>query len=146
MYTLTIKQPWASAIVLGLKSVENRTWSTNHRGPLAIHAGLSIDPEGEQVLETAGVALPQNCEDLPRGVILGVVDLIDVIPYPSPGGEQQTLGPDFESVDPHALADNALATGPYCWVLANPRAYPTPISCTGQRGLWEVDVDKLPFG
>lgn len=41
MYALTIKQPWASAIMAGLKRVENRTWRTDYRGPLAIHAGLS---------------------------------------------------------------------------------------------------------
>lgn len=37
---LSIRQPWAWAITKGWKPVENRTWKTSYRGPLAIHAGL----------------------------------------------------------------------------------------------------------
>jgi hypothetical protein len=37
---LTVIQPWASAIAFAGKDVENRTWRTHYRGPLAIHAGL----------------------------------------------------------------------------------------------------------
>lgn len=35
---LTVRQPWAWCIEHG-KPVENRTWQTRYRGPLAIHAG-----------------------------------------------------------------------------------------------------------
>ena len=36
---LTIKQPYASLIVEGIKDIENRTWKTNYRGRILIHAG-----------------------------------------------------------------------------------------------------------
>lgn len=36
---LTLHQPWASLIALGVKTIETRSWSTKYRGPLAIHAG-----------------------------------------------------------------------------------------------------------
>ena len=39
MRVLTIWEPWASLIALGVKRVENRGWSTAYRGPLLIHAG-----------------------------------------------------------------------------------------------------------
>ena len=42
MKAITISQPWAHLIVRGEKRVENRTWPTEHRGPLAIHAGKSL--------------------------------------------------------------------------------------------------------
>jgi|ERR1019366_4441992 hypothetical protein len=42
MKALTINQPWAEMICRGLKRVENRTWPTNYRGPLAIHVGKSL--------------------------------------------------------------------------------------------------------
>lgn len=35
---LSIIQPWASAIAFAGKDIENRTWRTKYRGPLAIHA------------------------------------------------------------------------------------------------------------
>lgn len=36
--TLTLWQPWASLVALGVKTIETRSWSTRHRGPLYIHA------------------------------------------------------------------------------------------------------------
>lgn len=38
MKALTIRQPWASLIAEGVKTIETRSWATKHRGPLAIHA------------------------------------------------------------------------------------------------------------
>ena len=40
---LSIRQPWAWLIVSGLKDIENRTWRTDHRGTVYIHAGKSFD-------------------------------------------------------------------------------------------------------
>jgi hypothetical protein len=64
MKALSVRQPWARAIVTGLKPIENRTWQTNYRGPLLIHAGQRDDPDGFQVLESHGIVIPQA---LPRG-------------------------------------------------------------------------------
>lgn len=38
MKTLSLWQPWASLVALGIKTIETRSWSTKYRGPLAIHA------------------------------------------------------------------------------------------------------------
>ena len=38
MKALSIKQPWASLIAHGIKDIENRTWKTNFRGRIYIHA------------------------------------------------------------------------------------------------------------
>lgn len=38
MKAISLWQPWASAIALGLKRIESRGWWTGYRGPLAIHA------------------------------------------------------------------------------------------------------------
>lgn len=45
MRTLTVKQPWASLIVMGIKDVENRTWTTPYRGRILIHAGKELRSE-----------------------------------------------------------------------------------------------------
>jgi hypothetical protein len=37
---LTLHQPWATLVALGVKTIETRSWSTNYRGPLLIHAGV----------------------------------------------------------------------------------------------------------
>ena len=41
MKALTIRQPWAWAIIFDGKDVENRSWNTSYRGDLAIHAGVA---------------------------------------------------------------------------------------------------------
>ena len=49
MKALTIRQPWASLIAAGVKTIETRSWRTSYRGPLAIHAGkakLARDEDG----------------------------------------------------------------------------------------------------
>lgn len=38
MRILSLWQPWASAMALGLKKIETRSWKTDYRGPVAIHA------------------------------------------------------------------------------------------------------------
>ena len=121
MKTLTIKQPWASLIMAGVKRVENRTWTTHHRGPLAIHAGKSVDRDACEFLESVGID-PEPYRDAPRGVILGTVELVDVgMPY------------EF------ALQADPLAFGPYCWILADPQPLPEPIAARGFLHLWDCD-------
>ncbi|MFI9031150.1 hypothetical protein [Streptomyces sp. NPDC053560] len=43
MRILTIRQPWAAAIIFADKRIENRTWSTCYRGPVLIHAGATLE-------------------------------------------------------------------------------------------------------
>ena len=68
MKTITIQQPWAQLICDGKKKTEYRTWSTNHRGKLAIHAGQVIDKE-----ECRRVGL--DPDSLPRGCVICIVEM-----------------------------------------------------------------------
>ena len=65
MKAISIQQPWSSLIISGRKTIELRTWKLNHRGPLVILSG-SGKWKGEHTHEIG-----------PRGVILGVVDVVD---------------------------------------------------------------------
>ena len=44
MQAISVCQPWASLIVCGAKRIETRSWSTPHRGPLAIHVSKTFTP------------------------------------------------------------------------------------------------------
>ena len=51
MKVLSLKEPWASLIAAGVKSIETRSWQTSYRGELAIHASLAkINPDAAKVL------------------------------------------------------------------------------------------------
>lgn len=93
---LSVRQPWPWGILVAGKEIENRTWWTAVRGPIALHAGLGMTrAEYEDFLSTchtisyerpfpAGLTLPPF-KELPRGGIVGVVDIVDcVTSHPSP--------------------------------------------------------------
>lgn len=113
MKALTIKQPWAQLIVRGLKPVENRTWSTNYRGPLLIHAAATDDRTPLRSIERQyGVSIRRDL--LHRGVIVAVVELVDIVTdHPSP-----------------------FFQGPYGWVLRNIRPLPS-MPMRGQMSIYD---------
>jgi hypothetical protein len=74
MKCLTVRQPYAAAILLGLHVTERRDWGTSYRGPLLIHAAAG-KPSREGLL-----AYPQiNRVTLVYNAILGMVDLIGCV-------------------------------------------------------------------
>lgn len=79
MKALSIRQPWAWLIVNGFKPIENRTWNTNARGPILIHAGKSFDKKGyawvRDNFPEIDLPLPSQFE---RGGIVGRANLWEV--------------------------------------------------------------------
>lgn len=78
MKILSIRQPWAWAIVNGHKSIENRNWNTNFRGNFLIHAGQK--PDGFEafdfIREFMGIEIPPILE---TGGIVGMANITHVI-------------------------------------------------------------------
>jgi len=100
MKALSIRQPWASLIVLGLKDIENRTWATRQRGTVLVHASKGMTrEEHEDAIEFAVEAIRADpryaggtktrtlrelgfaFDDLPRGGIVGQVDIVDCVSH-----------------------------------------------------------------
>lgn len=115
MKALIIRQPWAWAIVFAGKNVENRVWTTAHRGEIAIHASNAA-PAADWL--PRGVRVPDSAE-LSRGAIIGVAELVDVVER----SRSKWFG------------------GPFGFVLANARPLPEPMPCKGMLRLWTVPAD-----
>ena len=79
-YALSIKQPWATLVLMGAKSVEIRKWSTPLRDRILIHTGKISDdrPEGWAALREEWLPLTEF-----RGGLIGEVDLVDCVSYTS---------------------------------------------------------------
>lgn len=77
---LSIKQPWATLVVHGLKSVEIRSWSTGVRGRVYIHTGRIAD---EREVAWAHLPAQLHAQTALRGGIVGEVDLIECVQYTS---------------------------------------------------------------
>ena len=76
MRALSIRQPWAWLVVNGYKDIENRTWSTEFRGRVYVHAGQRMEPddypEQREHIGRAGIVVPAR---LARGAIVGEVTI-----------------------------------------------------------------------
>jgi len=125
MKTLSIRQPWAELIIQGRKTLELRTWTVKHRGPLAIHASQTVERE-------ACLSHGLDPDQVTAGAVIGVVDLVEIIEldaasYAARRGEH--------------LADEPWNGGPlYGWRLANPQPLPEPLPVRGRMGLFEAPV------
>lgn len=87
---ISIRQPWAWAIIHAGKDIENRDWPARFRGPVCIHAakGMTQD-EYEDCLSTIhaisrhnpfplGLTLPAF-GDLARGGIVGTAEIVGCV-------------------------------------------------------------------
>jgi hypothetical protein len=118
---LTVCQPYAELIARGDKPIENRKWSTNYRGPVLIHAGLS--KEWWTDAEEYGIGL----KEVAFGAIIAVADLSDCVRLKA--WPEKWKG----------LEENHHANGPWCWIFRGQlRRLSEPIPYKGALGLWPV--------
>lgn len=159
MRALTVRQPWAWAIIHSGKDVENRTQAWSYRGPVAIHAGVRwSDRGGESDAIARAWAIERRikpewgdkCYPLPRedlfptSAFVGVVDLVDVhhvsalnsgeiLCCDSPWAEHQ-YDPRHGGLRRRNLVHLELA---------NPRPFVKPIPARGRLGLWTPSPEQL---
>ena len=72
MKVISIKQPYASLIAYGIKKYEFRTWKTNYRGEVLIHASKSLDEKAVEEFNVYDL-------DMPFGFIIAKATISDVI-------------------------------------------------------------------
>jgi hypothetical protein len=77
---ISIRQPWAWLICAGFKDIENRSWSTKHRGAIFIHAGKKIDKEGLEWVKKnrPDIELPTEFR---TGGIVGSAEIVDCVSH-----------------------------------------------------------------
>lgn len=122
MKALSVRQPWASLIAMGHKTLEVRSRHLRYRGPLLICASQSrsVSDHGQLAAERHGL----DVRALPRGVALCVVNLVDSRP-PQDGDERRACCP--------------ISADEICWVLDNPRRI-EPFPVRGALMPFEVDL------
>jgi hypothetical protein len=138
MKAISLWQPYASAIALGLKGIETRPRRTHYRGPLAIHAAQRCTAElrdrfaYEFLFDFRAVGVPYF-EQLPLGAIVAVCDVLDCKPVEDLAGEVS----DVE----RRLGD--FTPGRFGWVLGNIRQLSMPIFISGKQGFFNVEDSLL---
>ena len=122
MKALTIKEPWASLIVQGFKKYEFRSWKTNYRGKILIHAGLSR----EDVDRFKDYNL-----DISSGEIIGEAYITDCIKV------DDEYDKELREIDPIVYGNNHV--GVYAFKLENALKYEDKVKVKGKLGLWNYE-------
>lgn len=122
MKALTLRPVWAWAVIYAGKDIENRTWRTQLRGTIAIHASKGLTKaEYEACVEGVPRRWQKEIpafEAMTRGAVIGIADLVDCV--------TESKSRWYNGED-------------YGFVLRNARAI-KPIECTGALGFWDLPV------
>jgi hypothetical protein len=135
---ISLWQPWASLIAVGVKKIETRHWHTPYKGPIAIHAAKKLEKH-------FGDELAELCEDefgghwmvdLPRGAFVATANLVACEPmlydyfiedsYP---GRNEFICGNWQK-------------GRFAWLLDDIRAI-DPVPFRGLQGLFNASL-QLP--
>jgi hypothetical protein len=124
MKALSVRQPHASRIARGIKTLEIRSWKTHYRGPLLICAAARAITRRERTAH--GIEDPAG---YPLGVALCIVQLVGCRP--------------MTQADVAAACTN-YEPGVYAWELINVQGVEA-FKVDGQLGLFTVILDHTPL-
>lgn len=162
MKALTVKDPWATLIAYGAKVYETRSWSTPYRGEIALHASKAFprydqemcmdEPFFKTLTACQKMGLPNMLNDWPRGAVIALADLVDVVRIQrvNERGDvvdcDESAGVHYHSHDDVVTVGGVPLTGQeedfglycshrYAWRFDNVRRI-VPVSAKGALGLW----------
>ncbi|MET7253446.1 ASCH domain-containing protein [Dyadobacter fermentans] len=142
MKAITLQQPWAGLLVLGVKTCETRSWNTHYRGKIAVHSSAKIPAEGKKLFEQLCELKPEIFYEGSRawelctttGHVLGTVTIEQVYSTNKrkPSDEGELMLGDY-------------SPNRYWFWCIRPETYQTPIPASGQLMIWEWDENQERF-
>lgn len=132
MKAISLWQPWATAMALGLKTIETRHWTCSHRGLLAIHAAKRWQTDER---EWAAALARQHGEPVlanpPLGAIVAVGWLERIVPtsdlLPRISATEESFG--------------NYAPGRFGWIFSKVIGLNEPVPCKGAQGFFELSAE-----
>jgi hypothetical protein len=115
---ISIRQPWAYAILHLGKDVENRPMRTHYRGRILIQASLTTTDQERAASRKLGL----DSDGLLRGAIVGDIEIVDCV---------------------HNSKSEWAVRGQWHWILKSPRVLAKPIPFKGALGFVRVQPKLL---
>lgn len=164
MKALTIRQPWATLLAIEAKAVETRSWQTKYRGPVLIHAGAGHTRAERELEEMEPFFAALGGHDdgqeriatpLPRGQVLAVADLVDVIPTttldelmqkhrrPCVQVNHPDHVPGYKRLPANERLFGDYAPGRFGWIFDHVQRLDNPVPASGALSLWTPPTDVL---
>ena len=131
MKALSIRQPWLFLILQKYKDIEVRTWNTNYRGIIYLHASKKFDTVGYEYLKGLGIQMPLK-NHFETGQILGTANLYRVIKFKDVN--------DFYSYEERHLNSPSWWNGRQKGFLFKDIKTIEPIEYKGGLGLFKIDI------
>ena len=140
---LTLRQPWASSIMYGGKSIENRSWTPSKQmlgssnGWFAVHAGATYESPSKYYTKEEMQKLWSGLDgstksDFPLSQILGLAHVSEVKSYE-------------EMKDAPWALDSGGKRGSHCWIIDKvipaKRGQERLLATKGALGLWKCPTD-----
>ena len=124
MKVITLKQPWATLVAEGIKKYEFRSWTTNYRGKVLIHAGAGIDKKEMERFKDLNLKYPSKR-------IIAEVEIEDCLELD-------------DKLNQKIISENNIAYGSkirtgYAWKLKNVKKIKSNKEINGKLGLWNID-------
>lgn len=126
MKVLTLKQPWATLVAEGIKKYEFRSWKTNYRGKILIHAGAKVDKEEMKKYKDLNLSFPSKR-------IIAEVEIVDCLLFD-------------DELNNKIISENNITYGNkrregYAWKLDNIKKINYEKEVNGKLGLWNYNME-----
>lgn len=145
MMAITLWQPWASLIAVGLKRYETRHWPTWYRRKLLIHAAKRKMTQKDKVVWALAHRLAEipepSIDELPHGAIVAIADLTGCFKM----GAEYSWQLENIQIDEQSALERSVgnwAPGRFAWQLENIQPI-DPIECKGGQSFWFPPQDVL---
>jgi phage N-6-adenine-methyltransferase len=126
---ISLWQPWASLIPLGLKHYETRGWKTSYRGKLLICATAAKSKQHKEYLKIKDELRLPPWDTFTHGYAIALVDLVDCIhmsaEFIAEQSRTEILGGDWQ-------------VGRYAWKLENIQPLAKPFAVKGKQGFFSI--------
>jgi hypothetical protein len=127
MKSLSLLEPFASLIKENIKCVETRSWKTNYRGELYIHASLKkVSKKDERINELVNLL---KDKEFKYGNIIAKCKLVDCI-YMDESYVNDIVNNKIEHMC------GMYSVGRYAWILEDIEMLKDPIEIKGKLGIW----------
>ena len=127
MKVLSLTEPYATIIKEGKKIIETRSWKTNYRGKLYIHASSTKIPK--KYRENKDLMNLVDINNLNYGYIVCSCELIDCVKMTDEFIEKVKLNNE-------EYISGIYARDRYAWILKNIEILDKPIKAKGHLGIW----------
>ena len=132
MKVLSLTEPYATLIKNGVKSIETRSWKTNYRGKLYIHASATKMPK--EYKENKELMSLVDINNLNYGNIICSCELVDCIKM------TDEFINDVRNNRKNEYITGIYDNGRYAWILENIEQLDSPIKAKGKLNIWNFNA------